>query len=112
MRSLVVCLLMLIVGVIGQEMTMAPTTNVSIPLGATLRPTTPTVTMAPSMMEVVNNDKSSGEQDRIVSVLVNLSLMVALTVLGVYLIAYGDHDCDKMERKGLFKKIQTTESLY
>lgn len=88
--------------------TMSPTANVSIPIGATLRPTTSTTTDVPTMGEMVTEVASSGEPPRVVTVAVNLVLCATLTVIGVFIISYGkDEKCEK-PRKGLFKGSPTS----
>ena len=83
----------------ANSQTSAPTTNVTVPDVATLRPTiTPeptTPTDMPTMDPADLPKDSSGEPARVVVVATVLVIMVALTVAGICLIANGDNECEK-----------------
>lgn len=66
---------------------MTPTMSpVNIPLGATLRPTTYTTTMAPTMYTQIETNETSGEPLRIINVLSNIALSICLTIVGIFII--------------------------
>jgi hypothetical protein len=101
--------IMLITSVLGQ--TQSPTSNVTVPDVATLRPTVPTDSptpgSGPTKMPTVAPEITSGEPDRVVTVAVTLVLMVGLTVVGICLVANGGEECKQYEpiEKTKIKKI-------
>ena len=98
----------------ANSQTPAPTTNVTVPDVATLRPTTTPEPTAPTDMPTMDPadlpKDSSGEPARVVVVAIVIVIMVILTAIGICLIANGDNDCErrrKQEPKINYRKINS-----
>ena len=65
---------------------------------ATLRPTTSPVVGQPTMIARVVGEESSGEPSRGTMVGSGLSVMIILTVIGVYVVSVDEERSDKFEK--------------